>query len=497
MSFFRQWHTGNIHRHTLIVSLVPAILMAGLLSSYFTFARFQDLQQGLFATGQLLAEQLAPAAEYGVITGNHHVLQGLLESARHTEHVRCINIYNQDDQKVASISNQCPPASRTFKFEALIKQQSIPLPNTFLAQESTTEQDKTVIGRVVVVMSNNKLRKQQQQSLMRSGMLSGFAFLLTLLLAHTLSRSLSRPLHRMSQSLKGLQDGKYQPINTKHYSGEIAELAGNINRLSEDLAQARQDQQVQLLQASKALENAEHANRSKSDFLAMMSHELRTPMNGVLGMLQLLETTEQTNEQQEYTAFASYSGKQLLQVINNILDLSRLEHNALEFELLPFNLKQLLDTEFKHFELEAKQRELDFRVNYSNQLLNSTLLGDPTRIKQILLNLVSNALKFTEHGFVKVSCEAFPIDATHLELAIKVSDSGIGIAKNRIDYMFDAFSQADSSISRRYGGTGLGLSISQRLAVQMGGTLTCTSQEGIGSLFMLKIPIAITTKKNN
>ena len=494
MKLFQRWNTGTIHRHTLIVSLVPALLIASLLTTYFTYSRFQDLQQGLLTTGQLLAEQLAPAAEYGVITGNTLYLQGLISAAANTQYVRCINIYNQDQEKIASITKSCSDYNRIFKFEAPIYQQSLTLPDTLLAKESVAEQAQ-IIGRVVVVMTDVKLRKQQQQSLWQTGLLNAFAFMLTLLLAHALSRSLSQPLRRMSHSLKAMQHGEYKPVKLDRYTGEIGELANSINRLAEDLSQAKKDQQIQLLQATKALEEAEHANRSKSDFLAMMSHELRTPMNGILGMLQLLETTEQSAEQKEYTQFATTSGQHLLQVINNILDFSRLEHHAIGLEYLSFNLKELFDQAFKPFELEAKQRKLDFSVTYSPLARDSFLLGDPTRIKQVLVNLVSNAFKFTEHGFIKVSCQAFMKNQHSLDLAIKVTDSGIGIAKNRVKYMFDAFSQADSSISRRYGGTGLGLSISHSLAVQMGGTLTCSSQEQVGTLFMLKIPLQIDQAK--
>ncbi|WP_053105335.1 HAMP domain-containing histidine kinase [Thiopseudomonas alkaliphila] len=494
MTLLQRWHTGTIHRHTLIVSLVPALLIATLLTTYFTYSRFQDLQQGLLTTGQLLANQIAPAAAYGVESGNFAYLQTLVSAASSTQYVRCINVYNQDNQKIASITKSCPDYKQSFKFDAPIYQHSTE-PDTHEAATPPIPKQKKLLGRVVVVMTDVQLRKEQQQSLLQASLLNGFAFMLTLLLAHALSRSLSLPLKRMSYSLKAMQQGNYSPVKVTRYTGEIGELANNINRLAADLSQAKKDQQIQLLQATKALEEAEHANRSKSDFLAMMSHELRTPMNGILGMLQLLETTEQSSEQKEYTQFATTSGQQLLQVINNILDFSRLEHHAIGLEYLSFNLKELFDQAFKPFELEAKQRKLDFSVTYSPLVRDSFLLGDPTRIKQVLVNLVSNAFKFTEYGFIKVSCQAFMKNQHSLDLAIKVTDSGIGIAKSRIKYMFDAFSQADSSISRRYGGTGLGLSISHSLAVQMGGTLTCSSQEQVGTLFMLKIPLQIDQAK--
>ncbi|WP_166801000.1 ATP-binding protein, partial [Pseudomonas aeruginosa] len=277
------------------------------------------------------------------------------------------------------------------------------------------------------------------------------------------------PISTMGQAVEAIQSGDYKTSLPILDDGEIGDLARHINNLASGLDRASREQEQAISQLISAREEAEQANRAKSDFLAMMSHELRTPMNGVLGMLQLLETTEQTREQAEYTALATESTEHLLKVINDILDFSRIERGALELECIPFNLLELVQGSALVFQHSAQQRGLALELQIQAGLENIEVCGDPTRIRQILVNLLGNALKFTEEGAIHLSLEWQALDHDVLWLTCAVHDSGIGISPERLEHMFDAFQQADSSISRRYGGTGLGLAIARTLAERMGG----------------------------
>ena len=493
MTFRRHW---GINTRTQAISLGPALLLTLLLISFFTFVRIQDLRQELNHTGQLVANQLAPATEYGVISGNKEVLESLMKATLATPHVRFLQV--QDSANNVLVYVEQPSLSRGQPqqievFQAPVRLQRIQLNDDFLqAVPPPSGITEDYLGRVIVGMSNDAFSQRQQEIVLKAGILALFALLFTFLLARRLAASLSEPISAMGNAVKAIQQGDYSTPLPIVDDAELGNLSRHINNLAEGLEQASREQQQAMAQLIQTREEAEKANSAKSDFLAMMSHELRTPMNGVLGMLQLLETTQMTDEQVEYAALASESTEHLLKVINDILDFSRIERAPLELEHIPFNLAELINSCAQAFAHSAQQRGLNLQLQLADGMPALYVQGDPTRIRQILVNLIGNALKFTEHGQVAIQAQWQSLDHELLWFTCTVRDSGIGISPDNLEQMFNAFQQADSSISRRYGGTGLGLPIARTLAERMGGTLRAQSVEGQGSVFTLEMPLALS-----
>ena len=251
---------------------------------------------------------------------------------------------------------------------------------------------------------------------------------------------------------------------------------------------ARKNMEMELLNARKA---AEAANRAKSEFLANMSHEIRTPMNGVLGTVGLLLNTPLTAAQRELASLARASGETLLTIINDILDFSKIEAGKLVISPIHFDLLQTVEEVGSMIAMQpTRRKDVNVIVRYPPDVPRY-VFGDKGRIRQILTNLTNNAIKFTEKGHVLIDVETEELNEDEVSLRISVEDSGLGIAAGKLESLFDKFTQADTSTTRRYGGTGLGLAISKQLVKLMGGTIAAKSRVGVGSTFWftLRLPL--------
>lgn len=236
-------------------------------------------------------------------------------------------------------------------------------------------------------------------------------------------------------------------------------------------------------------ENAEAANKTKSEFLANMSHELRTPMNAVVGLSHILSLNKTLPAKEaEMVRTLQLSAQSLMGLINDLLDISKIESNRLQIERIPFSLSEVINEVFSVLSVKAEEKDILLHCDYSPEG-EEHFLGDPLRIRQILINLVSNAIKFTNDGGVNVTVASSSNDDGKMEFKITVTDTGIGIPKDKLDSVFDKFIQADTSITRKYGGTGLGLAISKNLARMMQGDITVKSDYGNGATFTLHLPL--------
>ncbi len=277
-----------------------------------------------------------------------------------------------------------------------------------------------------------------------------------------------------------------QADDLKTLNGELINQTEELQALNEELYEQRLQEEKARADAEQARLDAEQANKAKSIFLATMSHEIRTPMNGVIGMAALLGETKLNEEQHEYAETIIHSGEALLNVINGILDFSKIESGKMDLDPHEFELRVCIEEVFDLFARKSTETNIDLIYQIDHRL-PSLLIADGMRLRQILINLIGNAIKFTQEGEVFLNVTLAEQEGNTLDLCFEVSDTGVGIPPEKLTQLFQAFTQVDSSITRKYGGTGLGLAISERLIQLMGGAITVESEEHKGTTFKFTI----------
>jgi two-component system sensor histidine kinase BarA len=506
-------HFG-IKGRVLLLTLLPTSLLALLLGIYFTTMQFSDLRYQLLQRGQMVAEHLAPLTAPALPNSDPALLQRIANKALEQPDVRAVTLYDQDGQMRAhagpNMLVQTRPINRDDQPQRLTDRDTTRFVQPILVSHLTlgepTATDKLPLGWIELEISHQGMLLRGYRSLFASLLLIIACLGVAALLALRMSRAINTPLSIIQKGVARLKDGDLQTRLPDMGSREMDHLAAGINRMAAALQNAQEELQHNVEQATEdvrqnletieiqnieldlARKEALEASRIKSEFLANMSHEIRTPLNGILGFTRLLLRNELTPRQRDYLQTIQKSANNLLGIINEILDFSKIEAGKLVLENAPFNLRDLLQDTLTMLAPEAHGKQLEL-VNLIYRDTPQALVGDSLRLKQVLTNLVSNAIKFTHQGTVAVRAMLEDEDDEHVQLRISVTDTGIGLSEEDLRQLFHAFSQADNSISRQAGGTGLGLVISKRLVEQMGGEIGVESTPGQGSDFWISLSL--------
>ncbi|KNC94424.1 two-component sensor histidine kinase BarA [Trabulsiella odontotermitis] len=512
----------SLRARMMILILAPTVLIGLLLSIFFVVHRYNDLQRQLEDAGASIIEPLAVSSEYGMNLQNRESIGQLISvlHRRHSDIIRAISVYDEQNRLFVTSNYQLDPSElRLPKGAPLPRSLSVSrhgdimilrtpiVSESYSPDESPGSEAKpplNMLGYVALELDLKSVRLQQYKEIFISSVMMLFCIGIALIFGWRLMRDVTGPIRNMVNTVDRIRRGQLDSRVEGFMLGELdmlknginsmamslaayhEEMQHNVDQATSDLRETLEQMEIQNVELDLAKKRAQEAARIKSEFLANMSHELRTPLNGVIGFTRLTLKTDLTTTQRDHLNTIERSANNLLAIINDVLDFSKLEAGKLLLESIPFPLRSTLDEVVTLLAHSAHDKNLELTLNIKSDVPDN-VIGDPLRLQQVITNLVGNAIKFTESGNIDVLVEKRAISNTKVQIEVQIRDTGIGIPERDQSRLFQAFRQADASISRRHGGTGLGLVITQKLVKEMGGDISFHSQPNRGSTFWFHI----------
>jgi two-component system sensor histidine kinase BarA len=488
----------------LLLTLIPSILLPTMVAVYYTHAQFKQLEGMLSKQSKAQAQELAYTAEYPVIMGYEQMLAQISHDLSLDPDVRAVAIFDKNQNMLASSGIFSPQANLSQADKTLTQHKvngklltEMPI---YMHGSAPENAGRLPIGWILLEADHSAIAMMRSGVLITCLAIIAIGVLLSCLLAIGVSRDVTRPLTDMVNTVNRIREGKLTTRVHADAKDEMNTLKTGINNMAEEIERSQETLQQTVDSATQELryslkkiekQNREltharaealKASQTKSEFLANMSHEIRTPMNGIIGFTELMLKSKLSALQKDYMTTIHKSAKSLLQILNDVLDFSKLEAGKLTYNPEATNLKEIIEDCLSILAPIAHEKQLELILLYDENAPEYVYV-DPLRIKQVITNLISNAVKFTNHGHIVIRVALNDKQDNGNVLRVSVTDTGIGMDEDTQKRIFNAFMQGDTTTARRYGGTGLGLVISQKIVNQMSGSITLESSPKTGSTF--------------